>query len=91
MHLLGFKNGEQKRGDRSYSLTYRHASTMKRGGGVLKAALVISVVYHSRKHCGKLEVLFCGLIIETTAPSFAETNEKQRASYKLIEVVNLEG
>ena len=45
---------------------------------------MVSVIYHPRQHCGKLEVVFCWLVIETAAPAFAETNERQSSGYIIV-------
>ena len=56
--------------------TYHHTSAVTRLKAVLQAALVVCVVYYPRQHCGKVEVMLCGLIIETAAPAF--TGKKNR-------------
>lgn len=56
--------------------TYRHAGTMGGRWPILKSALMVCVVYHTRQHCGKVKVVLRRLIVKAAAPPFAEMTKR---------------
>jgi len=60
----------------SKNLSYRHASTVGGSWPILQSALMVCVVYHTRQHCGKVEVVLRRLIVKAAAPPFAEMTKR---------------
>lgn len=56
--------------------TYRHTGTMGGRWPILQSALMVCVVYHTRQHCGKVEVVLRRLIVKAAAPPFAEMTKR---------------